>query len=187
MIKKLSKYTDWFIHFSIKENPEKHEKSKMLVLLIFSFLIILSIYTSFFIFNGVILDIKAFYNYLGLVVMCVCLYFIKVKGNINTVLQIMSFVGFGMITASIYLGGGIYSHDLYWYLILSVSGMLFIDLRLGLFLLVASVFTVIGFYLLEIYHIKAFNVYNVSIQINQFDFCVFNFGFNDVYFDKRKY
>lgn len=165
MINKLSKYVDWFIHLSIKENPEKHEKAKMLVLLIFSFLIILSVYASFFIFNGVILDIKAFYNYLGLVAMCVSLYFIKVKGSINTVLQIMSFVGIGMITASIYLGGGIYSHDLYWYLILSVSGMIFISLSSGLVLLVVSIFIVIGFYLLEVYHIKAFNVNNVSLSL----------------------
>ena len=160
-----NKFVDYFIHPQLKVDKSLHEKSIIYVL---AFVIILGmgiLYTVFYWSNGVIWDIKSFHNYTGVVLSITGLTIIKRTGKTMLALSMGAIVGTYLVTASVFLSGGINSNDLLWYTVLSAACFMFISTRIGFTVAGISTICITLFYTLDSFNIMHFSSSLVSLSL----------------------
>lgn len=139
-----------FIHSSIQRDEVLFTQAKTLLVLLLFFLIVLIGYSSFFLFNGVLINTKALLNYLGVLVTLVCLFVLKTSDNIKYPLRILNYLGLILVTGGVYWSGGFASNDIFWYVVAAVSSLLFISKTDGVIVTILSMFGIVGFYVIDI-------------------------------------
>lgn len=114
------------------------------------FLFVLVVYSSSFIFQGVLFNTKALLNYIGLFVVTSCLIMLRMSTNILYPLRILNYVGFALITGGVYWSGGFASNDMLWYLVGAISSLLFIGKVDGIVVTMLSLGAIVFFYIVDI-------------------------------------
>ncbi len=168
------RFLNYFMHPSLKAGTPLYEKTKITVLVFITVLSIISVYGFFYVTQGYLWDIKALHNYLGISIVAFGLVLIKKTGKTDLALTIGSIMGIYLVSASVYLSGGIHSHDLLWYMVLSVAGFMFINIRSGIILTLLSLVGITFFYILFTYKIHEFSTddFTSSITYKYFNFCL---------------
>lgn len=138
-----------FIHPATRKDELIYAKVRMLVAALLFFLFTLIFYTLFFIANGEIMGVKAIFNYVGIIAISATLVLLKISSNYKNALRTLSITGLMLITISIYLSGGIFSNDLYWFIVTTLTSAMLISLKDGYFNFVFSLTAIIIFYLAE--------------------------------------
>ena len=172
MKKKINNLTDYFLPATSLNDTSAIEKSRITVLIFLIVSCITIIYSLFYIQRGYLFDIKAFHNYLGVFSTLFCLIIIKKTGKIDTALSIMAIIGIYLVTASIYLSGGIHSNDILWYMVMSTSSFMFISIRTGVIVTLLSFLGMTLFFILEANGIKKFrnDLTSSSLEYRYFNF-----------------
>lgn len=147
---------EFFLHPSLTQESSIYEKAKMLVIVLLAVFSMLSLYTIYFLFNGVLLNPKALENYIALIAAYISLMAIKKTGNITFPLYILTCLSYLFITASAYMSGGIYSNDVSWYFVIPVAALMLIGVRFGIVASIVSLLFTTLFYVLEVMHHKDF-------------------------------
>ena len=172
MLVKFNKFVDYFIHPRFKIDKSQYESARIYVLV---FLIIFAMglfYSGFYISKGIVWDIKSFHNYLGFALGIVGLIIIKETGKTEWAMSLGAIIGAYLVTASVYLSGGIVSNDILWYTVLSAATFMFIGIRTGFIIFIISFSCITFFYILESFNIAKFKANSVS---NSLDYRFFNF------------
>ena len=163
MIESFNRFVDYFIHPALKADKSLYEKSKVSVFTFIIVLLIIFLYGLFYLSQGYYFDIKALHNYLGILTTAAGLILIKKTGKTNLALSCMSFMGVYLVTASVYLSGGINSNDILWYIVLSTAVFMFVDTRTGFTVTALCLLGMTMFYLIEVFHLKSFDADVISL------------------------
>jgi len=126
MVNPLNKLIDYFIHPRLKVDKSTYEKSRVSAIAFIIVLFIIILYELFYLSNGYIWDVKAIHNYLGISTTLAGLILIKKTGKTNLALSCLAVIGVYLVTASIYMSGGIISNDILWYMVLATASFMFI-------------------------------------------------------------
>lgn len=178
------KFFKLFIHPENHTDRVSFTSSKILLSVVFSFFVFIFFYNLYFISLGDYYSFKAILNYLGLIFIILLFFTIKRYKNTRLPLRFLGFMGYFFITVGIYQAGGIKSNDLYWYLVLVSSNILFVGKRESLILFVLSILSLITFYFIEVYfnyllpsnlssstiHYKIFNAVFITFIISVLTF-----------------
>lgn len=176
----LNSFSSFFIHPENRKDRVLLITSNILFAVIFAFFLFLVFYSTYFIVNGVFDSFKAWLNYTGVFTLAFALSSLKYNPNTKTSLSIMGFMGFLFITGGVYEAGGIESNDLYWYVVLIVSNILFVRDMQTIVIVVLSLLAITGFYLMHTYwnvqlpidevagsiHYKFFNVLFITFMLS---------------------
>ena len=104
-------------------------------------------------FNGVFFNIKALLNYVGLAIVVSSLLSLRWSPKLNYPLRMINYSGFILVTGGVYWSGGFASNDILWYLVLSVSSLLFISKIDGITMTMLSMCALVGFYIIDIFQL----------------------------------
>lgn len=137
------------INQKIQTDPIQFIRSKTLLALLLFFCLILTAYSSFFIWNGVLFNVKALLNYLGLLLVLLCIFLLKVSPSIKNIFRVINYSGILLTTGGVYWSGGFESNDILWYLVVALSALLFIGKVDGIIVTLISMLAIIGFYLVD--------------------------------------
>ena len=172
MNKIFSKFIEFFTHPDHKKDSSVFEKAKITVVIFLFCTISTSVYTVFYMLEGYLLNAKALLNYFGLILVFGGLFIIKKTGKINIALSFVSISSLFLITAVIYLTGGIHSKDLQWYTVLISTSFFFVSNRSGLIMYFLTLIFVSVFYFFEIsgYFVFDKDMLSASVSYYYFNF-----------------
>lgn len=140
-----------FIHKESQTDSITFTTSKILFTVVFLFFVSLLFYNFYFIYHGDYLSLKASINYFGLFFISILLLSIRWYKNLKIPLCMLSAAGFLLINAGIYQAGGIHSNDLYWFMVLVISNILFVGYKESVIILILSIVSLTVFYLSEVH------------------------------------
>jgi signal transduction histidine kinase len=100
--------------------------------------------------NDVFNNTKALLNYSGLLIIILCLFMLKKSTNLKNPMRVLSYSSAFLITGGVYLSGGFASNDILWYVVSSVSSLLFIGIADGIIMTILSIAAIIGFYIIDV-------------------------------------
>lgn len=139
------------IHPAIQQDKIQFTKAKTLLILLLFFLLVLIGYSSLFILQGALFNTKALLNYGGAIVIASCLFVLKTSPQLKHPLRIVNYTGAILITGGVYLSGGFASNDIFWFLVVGASSMLFISQTDGIIVTIFSTCVIVAFYIIDIY------------------------------------
>ena len=172
MKKNIGNLVDFFIHPNLKINKSTYEKSRITIFAFLGTFIIGMLYDCYFFLKGYRIDIKAFHNYLGVSIVLLGLLIIKFSGKTNFALSLVAILSVYLVSASVYLSGGVHSNDMLWYIVLSSMSFMFVGARVGVIITTLSFIGMTFFYALEIIN----NVHLIAITASlTSEYIYFNF------------
>ncbi|MBN8701978.1 MAG: hypothetical protein J0M08_02875 [Bacteroidetes bacterium] len=165
MLNSFNKLVDYFLHPKLKADKSTHEKSRIYVL---AFVIIFGmgfLYSAFYLVQQIVIGTKAFHNYLGLSLSIAGLLIIKKTGNTKLALFIGSIVGLYLVSSSVFISDGINSNDVLWYIVLAAASFMFIGIREGALMTLASFISITIFYIVETFNWIEFDGDSISMSL----------------------
>lgn len=175
----IEKALNYFIHPENKQDSYLHTRAKILITIVLFFLLFLLFYNLFFFYQGELTTYKAYLNYSGFLFILSILFASKYSKNRKLPLQLLAGVGYFFITFGIIFAGGIHSNDLYWYVVLIISNILFVGKIEAIIISIFSIFSLFGLYFAQVFlgvelssadasssiHYKFFNVIVITAII----------------------
>ena len=162
------------IHKAHRADNVTYTTAKILFTVIFLFFVSLLCYNLYFLYQGDYYSVKALVNYFGLFFITCFLFSIRWYKSLRLPLQLFSVVGFVLINVGVYQAGGMHSNDLFWFMALVVSNILFVGQREAVVVLVLAICSLTAFYLMEV----RFNMY---LPVNQASASIHYKFFNTVF------
>ncbi len=144
------KLSQKLIHPSLQSDKLLFTKAKTLLILLLFFLFVLVVYSTSFIFQGILFNTKAVLNYIGVIVVASCLIMLRQSTNILCPLRILNYTGLALITGGVYWSGGFASNDVLWYLVAAISSLLFIGKVDGIVATILSLGAIVFFYIVDV-------------------------------------
>lgn len=172
MITRFNRLIDFFIHPRLKADNSNYEKSRISVIAFVIVLFIISLYELFYFSKGYYFNVKALHNYLGISATTAALLLIKITGKRILALSLIAGLGVYLVSASVYMSGGINSNDILWYVVLSTASFMFIGIKTGFIISVLSFLGISFFYLFEAFGFVYFYADAVSLSL---EYRYFNF------------
>jgi len=154
----ISKADDFFIHEKLKKNLEHYGKARVLLYALVATAFLSASYTIYHeLSNDNIHIVKHAANIVAVLYCPVGMIFLKYTGNIKLILLVILSLATSLVFASAYFCGGIYSVDLFWMIVITIVGLLFIGHKGALLLSLLSILYILIFYFLEIYGVHNFS------------------------------
>ncbi|MFM7023060.1 MAG: PAS domain S-box protein [Flavobacteriales bacterium] len=147
----------FFIHPALRSNIEQYNRARALMYAMLATTFISTSYTIYHeLSNSNIHPIKHVANVVAVLYCPLGLFFLKYKGKIKSTLLATLSMATTLVFASTYFCGGIYAVDLFWMIVISIVGILFIGNRGGFLLSAMALAYIFVFYFLEKYQFRDF-------------------------------
>lgn len=168
----LLKGINYFIKDELKGDESLYEKAKITVIIFVLVFLITLLYSSFYLKEGYLFDVKSIHNYIGISISLIGLQILKKTGKINLALGMMAIISVYLVSASIFLSGGIRSNDIMWYMVVATSAFMFINIITGFIVSSLSLIGLTIFFILEYFKLKDFdlNIVSASVEYRYFNF-----------------
>ncbi len=153
----VNKADGFFIHEKLKKNLENYGKARVLLYALIATAALSTSYTIYHeLSNENIHFIKHIANVVAVLYCPIGMLFLKYNGNIKLILMVILSLATSLVFASTYFCGGIYAVDLFWMVVITMVGLLFIGHKGALLLSVLSLMYILLFYFLELFHVHPF-------------------------------